>query len=988
MEAFLHRVARTYIQQEKDNLSRCCFVFPNKRSGTFFLSYLKDIADDIFMLPGVVTISDLVNSLSGSVEAGRLELLFILYNEYVKVIEAHNEEHDSHMPLPGDFDKFMYWGDVLLSDFNDVDKYLVNPAQLFKNVKDFKELNSNYLTLEQKEIIKRYWGNDAFGVYEVESGQDAAGDSCDFWKHVQGCGTSHKAAYRFLKLWEILHEVYTSFNNRLNQLGISYSGAAYRAAAMSLKDKRSEEFPYCRYVFVGFNVLSTSELLIFERLKAKGLADFYWDYNSPALRMSGNKASRFLSNYIKEFKSLYDIGEEPISDMPDVHIIGVPSNIGQVKEVSGILKSMTENGQIKDLNNAIDTALVLPDENLFLPLMSNIPHEIENVNITMGFPLRNSPVAMLVSKIVGMQLRVRYVKGVYEFFRDDVLNVLSHPLMQNVAGEVCGDILAYMNDKRLYNLPEPVVTEHFPQMSPIFVPIGADSSADCIYDYIRQLLNCLKQGQLNDAECRYVARCEMVVEEMQSLTSQYGIIMHSSTFFHLVERALNSESISFTGEPLKGLQIMGVLETRALDFKNVIMLSMNERVFPRRHFSRSFIPDVLRRGYGMATIEFQESIYAYYFYRLIARATDVYLLFDARNTGLRSGEMSRYLYQLRYFFNPANITYDIGKYYIEPGLTEDIVVEKTDAVMDRLNRYMEPDSGFNLSASAFKQYIKCPLQFYFERVACIKLPDEIKDYIDEGTYGDIVHHVAEKLYTDISQTKGPITDLILDELEKDGNGMVDRQITASINELYNKLGKNDYTPLQGEALIQAGVMKYLLKALLRMEHKFAPIEFEDAEWRRTLPLKIDDEHTVNFTLSIDRIDVSQGVKRVIDYKTGSDETTFSSIESLFSAKKNYGGIFQTFLYCCVYSAFTGYDGDIQPYIYSLRTLNATGLPPIRIGTESKNQPITGYLAYKDEFWQRFTDMVREIFDPSVPFVRDQSEHACAYCKYTRLCGRK
>lgn len=941
------------------------------------------------MLPAVTTISDLVGSLSDCVEAGRLELLFILYNEYIRIVQARQDhsETGTRFPLPEDFDKFLYWGDMLLSDFNDVDKYMVDPTQLFKNVRDFKELSSNYITTEQYEVIKRYWGDDAlrmggngFADARAESGHE------DFWRHVHGCSHTHKAAYRFLKLWEILEELYLAFNRKLNERGLCYSGASYRKAAETLRSMSADELPYHRYVFVGFNVLSTSELLIFERLKAKGVADFYWDYNSPALRLPGNKASRFLANYIKEFRPLYDIGEKAINTMPQVRIIGIPSNVGQIKAVSHILGQLSKSGTIADVHNAVDTALVLPDENLFLPLMSNIPSEIDNVNITMGFPLRNSPVAVLVSKIVSMQLRIQRIRGEYEFFREDVLNVMSHPLMRNIAGMTCDELLDYMAANRLYNLPFSVVTVKFPQILPVFTPVTTEDDADAIYDYFKALLDYIADGAMNSAERQYIARSRAVVNELKVLTYEYGITMRSSTFFHLVERALCSESINFKGEPLKGLQIMGVLETRALDFKNVIMLSMNERVFPRRHFSRSFIPDVLRHGYGMATIEFQESIYAYYFYRLISRSENVYLLFDARNTGLRSGEMSRYLYQLRYFFESGNVTYEIGKYYIEPGAKEPLEMSKTPEIMRRLHRYLDPESGMNLSASAFKQYIKCPMQFYYERVADIKLSDEIKDYIDEGTYGDIVHQVAEKLYKSVSETRGAITDDILDELIRDESGMVERQITASINELYNGLGPDNYNPLCGESLIQAAVMKYLLRSLLKMEHKFTPIYFEDAEWRRTQQLRVNDEYNINFTLSIDRIDMSRGLKRVVDYKTGSDETVFPDVSSLFSNKKNYGGIFQTFLYCCAYASFTGYEGDIQPYIYSLKTLNATGLPPIRIGTDSKNTPVMGYLVYKDEFSRLFAELVSEIFNPDKPFVKASTDHACAYCKYVRLCG--
>lgn len=982
MEAFLHKVARAYLGHERDNMYRYCFVFPNKRSGAFFLKYLKEQAGEVVMLPGVMTITDLVHDLSDGVEAGRFELLFLLYDVYRRILsERHGDDGGcSEFPLPDEFDKFMYWGDMLLADFNDVDKYLVDPKELFKNVRDLKELSSNYLTDEQLSIIKRYWGEDAFR----QAGGDNAGD---FWRHVDGCGRNHRSSRRFLRLWEILYDVYVRFHAALADAGLCYSGMSYRKAADRLKGIGADELPYSRYVFVGFNVLSTSELAIFERLKVKGLADFYWDYNSPVLRHKGNKAARFLGNYIREFRPMYDIGERKITTVPDIRIIGVPSNIGQVKVASRIIGEMVDDGAIADPANAIDTAVVLPDEDLFMPVITSIPESVTDVNITMGYPLKNTPVATLIGKVVAMHQRGRYNRGDYEFFREDVLNVLSHPIIKSIGGDLGNGILTYMADNRLFNLPASVIADRFDALGPVFAPVDPGAGVGGVYEYVEALLDMLSSAPLDDLEKRYVERCRAVIGELRDVTVRYGVEMSAGTFFHQMERALFSETINFKGEPLRGLQVMGVLETRALDFRNVVMLSMNERVFPRRHYTRSFIPDALRRSYGLSTVEFQESIYAYYFYRLISRAENVVLLFDARNTGLKSGEMSRYLYQLRYFLPPEKVKYEMGKYFIVPGVKNDIEVAKDDAVMRRINRYKDDGSGYNLSASALKQYISCPLSFYLERVADIRIPDEVKDYMDEGVYGEIVHHIAEKLYAEISRERGSITCDILDELIADRSRRVERQITASINEYFLKRGEGDYTPLSGEARIQADVISHILKSLFREERKFTPIEFKAGEWRRTVSLRITDDLSVNFTMSIDRIDQAGGTLRIVDYKTGSDKTVFPDVASLFhpEGREHAKGVFQLLLYCYAYSAITGYDGAIQPYLYSIRTLNSTHLPPVGIGTERVNMPLLDYRDVADEFRAGLQDLVREIFDPSVPFRKCDDDHACKYCKFTRLC---
>lgn len=970
MESFLERIARTYLREERDRMVDYCFVFPNKRSGTFFRYILEQNAGGTLLLPKISTITELVYELTDGVEASRMEQLFILYNIY-KGISSDI----------GDFDRFQFWGEMLLNDFNDVDRYMVDASQLFSNVQRLKEIGTNYLTDEQVEIIRSFWGE--------ERNDDSVGR---FWTHVPGKRGDGSVSDRFLKLWEILEDVYTAFRRELSARGLCYAGMAYREAVEALRASGSGDLPYRRYVFVGFNVLSTSEIAIFRRLKRLGVADFYWDYNSPALAIPHNRASRFIGRYVDQFPPRYDIGEEKITALPDIRIIAVPSNIGQVKEVGRLLGTMAADGTIHDPDNAIDTAVVLPDEELFIPLIDSIPGSIGDINITMGYPLRHTSIAALISNIVSMQLRARQVHGMVEFFHDDVLSVLSHPLVRAVGGGGCDGIVRYMSEHKLYNLPAGIVAEHFPEFSPIFSPIRDLQSIDDVFGYMYSLLEYVGGGVAetgSDAiERSYIARYADALADLQRLTESYGITMSDTTFFHLLQRALSGESVNFEGEPLRGLQVMGVLETRALDFDNVIMLSMNERIFPRRHFARSFIPDALRRGYGLSTIEFQESIFAYYFYRLIARARKVYLFFDSRNSGLRSGEMSRYLYQLRYMFPTDRIHYYSGKYNVVPLPRRGIEVRKTPEVMRSLRRLLDPESGQRLSASVINRYINCPLSFYLERVADIRVADPAKDYIDESSFGTIVHHVAESIYKELARERGvkelPITAEMLDKLIGD-TVRLHRQITRSVNRKYHNRPEQEWdTPLTGEAKLLGKTILHMLKSFYREEKQFVPFIFIDAEYRDREPLVITDGLTVNFDMSIDRIDRRDGVLRLIDYKTGSDTIAFNSVDELFdpSASPRPKAVFQLMLYACAYSAHTGYDGPIQPYIYQLRSLNTTHLPPISYGKE----PFNDYRGVKEEFWSRFQELIAGMFDPDVPFVQASDEHACTFCPFLKICN--
>lgn len=972
MKSFLSHVACAYLKNEKERLIDYCFVFPNKRSGMFFSKYLADRADRPLFLPKILTISELVGEFSSAMEASRFEQLFILYKEYRGLSTDISE-----------FDQFQFWGDILLNDFNDVDKYLVDARQLFRNVKSLKEINSNYLTPEQIEIINRYWGvNRQTDTIER------------FWAHV-GDDKDNQVSSRFLKLWEILYDLYINFRKALEESGLCFQGMLYRTASEKLASLSTDDLPYRRYVFIGFNVLSTSELSIFSHLKRIGVADFYWDYNSPAFN-GNNKASQFIEKYTREYPSKYDIEEPAIREFSEMEIIGIPSNIGQVKEAGHILSQMLKTGEISNPDDAINTAVVLPDEELFIPLIHSLPSEITSVNITMGYPMKHTSVAALIKNIVSMQLRTRVIKEEFQYYYEDIQNVLSHPLVRTFAPRECEALLSEMMDKRMFNLSSEYITSNYPLLKPVFVAVKNVQDADSVFDYTYSLvsyiiekLSAIKSGSI---EISFLLRYRQALEELHVLTGKYTVSMSENTFFHLLERAISSETVNFVGEPLTGLQIMGVLETRALDFDNIILLSMNERVFPRKHYSRSFIPDALRRGYGLSTIEFQESIYAYYFYRLLSRSRKVYMFYDARNAGLKSGEMSRYLYQLKYLYPQKNIKTTIGYYEVQPNDKREIEIKKTPDIMNKLNAFRIPGSGKSLSASSVNQYINCPLSFYLEKIEGLNIKDDVKEYMDESTYGTIVHEVAEDVYKSLRSGSDEVivTESVLNRLIH-SDKMLSTFIRHSINKNYNKLGDNSNSPLVGESKVLADIILYFLKSLFREEKQYAPFAFIDGEKKMTGVYHVTPEVSINFTQTIDRIDrvrldnVSESRLRIVDYKTGSDVMKVKSFDKIFDNRDDHRAkaILQLFLYCNFYAQETGCNEAIQPMIYGMKTINIDHLRPLTVA----GMPIVDYRDYNEDFRRLMALVIEEMFDAGKPFVQASNDTACKYCKFTGICGR-
>ncbi|MCM1517838.1 MAG: PD-(D/E)XK nuclease family protein [Pseudoflavonifractor sp.] len=987
MEPFLRLVAAAYAANEGDSLHDLCFVFPNKRSGTFFRHYLSEEMPEAYIEPEITTISDFTASFSDDVEATRYEQLFILYNEYRRILLENGSEDFF------DFDKFQFWGDMLLNDFGDVDRYLVDPAQLFINVQRYREIKSDYLTDEQREIISRYWGDTQL--------RDAADN---FWLHFQGgesVGRGPKGS--FLRLWEILLELYQAFRKLLAENGLCYNGMFYRNAVERLKEIPADELPYRRIVFVGFNVLSTSEIKIFELLRDKGLADFYWDYNSPVFAAGENRSTRFLKEYVGKFKSRYDYDPVRITTFPAIHVIGVPSETAQTQEASRIISGLVSNGDIKDVSNAIDTAIVLPDENLFIPLLHSIPPETGTINVTMGYPLRHSAIASLISDIVSMQLRARYVKDELLYFHEDITTLLNHPFIRTIAPDAAVSIVDEMREQRRFNIPATELVERYPDLSPLFTPVRDTKSTAEVFDYMSCLLDFiyrrLPEAATTDSESDTIDR-GLVVRYMQSLdelrraVDRFGITMHEKTFFQILERTISGESVNFIGEPLHGLQIMGVLETRALNFDNVIILSMNERVFPRKHYTRSLIPNALRHGYGMATIDFQECIYAYYFYRLISRARNVYLIYDSRNSGIKSGEPSRYIRQLLYL-RPGpeeNLTRETKFFNIGQSTEDNLIIPKTPGIMERLRRYTTAGSGKFLSASAINQYINCPLEFYLEKVLDIRVPDEVTEYMDSSTYGTIVHEVAQKLYESLRGDRDEVvvTVELLKKLQHDRH-RIEREITRSVNEHFNKRGKEDYTPLDGEARVLGIVMVEFIVSMFKAEEVFAPFAFIEGELKIEHRWKITDDITINIKQYIDRLDRltghgTDGLIRIVDYKTGGDRNDAGDVGMFFDRDNpdRRKALLQLFIYCNVLADSRRMGQmPIQPVLYLLKTVANKGLTPVKIGGEE----VVDYNKYNTEFMERFRGVIEEMFNPDIPFRAATDDHACKYCKFKAICNK-
>lgn len=1005
---FLQRIAEAYAQRDPATLASLCFVFPNKRSATFFRHYLRGAvsSDRPWLEPEFTDMSRFVSRFSPLTEATRYESLFTLYRAYCRINAAAIAGSDESAALP--FDRFLYWGEMLISDFNDVDRYLVDADSLFVNVERLKEIGSNYLTPEQAEIIQRYWG--------AESTAQMPGSE-SFWTHLHR--NDSRSATRFRKLWEVLAPLYHSYVADLEGAGLTTRGRLYRHACEATRRGGDSAASAERYVFIGFNVLTTSELKIFRNFKAAGRADFFWDFNSPALRSEVNKAGRFIRKNMEEFPSPAWFEEERVDTFPDIEIIGVPSGVGQAKMAAGVLDRWIASGAVDPAGGGTETAVVLPDESLLIPMIHSMPPAVEEMNITMGFPMRLSPVSALVGNIWTLQKNARRDAAgrVTGYYHEDVRNLLAMPMVQSLDPERAAAINAEIRSRKLFTVDPALITSGAPGFAPFFAPLQRHAPLGEVTAYLGAItahLEAYARESGDSLTLSFLESHNAAVATLADAMTEFGVEMDAFTFLQLINRSLRGDTVQFSGEPLRGLQVMGMLETRALDFRNLIVTSMNERIFPRRHYTRSFIPDVLRRAYGMATADFQESIFAYYFYRLISRAQRVCLLYDSRVVGgTRSSEMSRYLTQLLYLFPEAGARHVAARFSQSYFGHLPTSVEKTPEVMDRIRRFATPGSGFTLSASSVNTYINCPLLFYLQYVERFNPDEEITDYVDYSTYGSIVHQVMERLYNRLQDSKGTPVTITADYLEqvmKPECAVIDTLIAEAVNNHYHRIPPREaerYRPLVGETKVLATVIRQNIVRLLREEMELTPFTFIAAEKRIEERMIINPELTVNIKQVIDRIDEITAVdrsgnpvqlRRIVDYKTGSDAMSAASVEALFDGTLDNRpkAIMQLLFYCYIYAHHAGYDGPIKPLIYKMRDLYRQGISDLRIGiagadgSESGRTvtvPLADYRDHAEEFLERFRAVVEEIFDPTRPFVTAASAHACTFCNFKAVCTR-
>lgn len=985
--SFLADIARycTSAHTASPPLASLCFVLPNKRSVMFLKQHIRSCLDDIAVMPRFMTMRTFISMHSRYPEAGQRELLFILYDAYRATLRARGRTESTR-----EFDSFIFWGDIILSDFDDVDRAMANADHLFRNLKNVKEIQANYLDDDQKEVVRRIWGDSILST-----------SAEDFWRHLadDGTGADNTLAAKFVYLWEILGEVYRRFHESLRARHMASPGAQYRQAVEYFKSLSPLDLdPDQHFVFVGFNDISTAEALIFKRLKDLGAASFFWDTAPLSLVEADAQSSMPRSLlHLRELSRTFPMPDDFVlslpSSRPEVEVLAMPSNVGQTKALGDTLAQWAANGYL-DPESPMSAAVVMPDPALLMPVLFSIPQEISSVNISLGLPYRATNFASLLRSVISMQMRTRVIHGIPHFYFEDVTAILLHPHIQLIAPEAAQKLTEYIASRRVYNLSAASIAEAAPELACIFSPVTGISDPSAVAAYLVGMLDSIGQmiarhddhgSRFETMAIRYF-RDETVA--IAALIEKYGISMSERTFLHLFERIFGSRALTVNGTPLRGLQVLGVLETRALDFDNVAILSMNERIFPRKQYAKTMIPVALRCDFGLPDFDSLEETYAYCFYRLLARAHRVTLYYDSRSEALGGGEISRYISQIRYLMPSLHIAYRTLSPGAVPEETAVISVPKTDKVLARLDK-LRAGGPYRLSATALKAYRRCPLQFYLQYVGRMRGSDELADFISASDYGDIVHRSIQSLF---APREGAFIDSsFIDSLLDPDCHEIPRTVRATVTaQCYPQYASADGDgPLPPEGELCCDIVDTIVRHDLEAERAFycSPgFTFVENEKKFSSPAwKIDASLAVNFYMSIDRVDrLVDGRLRFIDFKTGA-EATSATLDSLFDGDAtDTDGLFQLLTYCEAYAAMVDPDIDIVPMIHPMKALACgDGLAPVEID----GKVIGSYKDISSDFLPRLKAMIKEIFDPETPFTQCTEASRCAFCPFLSLCGR-
>ncbi|MFD0834892.1 PD-(D/E)XK nuclease family protein [Mariniflexile aquimaris] len=898
------------------NFSKLTFILPSKRAGLFLKHQLSKVTNQTIFSPHILSIEEFVEEMSQLKSISNSELLFHFYNTYVHLTKESE---------PDSFETFSKWAQILLQDFNEIDRYLILQKNIFDYLSAIQDLKHWSLEENKTDFVKKY-----------------------------------------LSFWKKLPVYYQHYTEQLLNKKIGYQGLIYREAVENL-EAYIQNNSNKQHVFLGFNALNTAEETIIQELLQNDLAKIYWDIDAVFINNTSHDAALFTrqhkTNWIYFKNHPFNWITENYSSPKNISVFGVPKNIGQAKFIGSLLNNLKEENQ--SLQN---TAVVLGDENLLIPVLNSLPQNIEDLNITMGFPLKSIPLASLFESL--FHLHKNPSKA---FYYKDVINIIAHQFIRPLFYEDSIDYASKIIETIESNNIIYVSTERLKQMAPLHEDLinivfsNWDQSIEktlkncsALILIIKSHLDSNKAANLLPLE--YLYRFNELFNELARLNIEFGHIKDVSTLFSIYKELLTSETLDFQGEPLQGLQIMGMLESRVLDFETVIISSVNEGVLPSGKSNNSFIPFDVKLENKLPTYKEKDAVYTYHFYRLLQRAKQVYILYNTEADVLTGGEKSRFITQLELEGKHA-INHQIVSPQVPVIQAALQTVEKNENLVNDIMKLAE--KGF--SPSSLTSYIRNPIDFYNQKLLKIKEHDDVEETVAANTLGTVVHNTLEDFYKPFIGTFITVENI--------------KKLKSHIDEKVSHHFKNEYK----EGDISKGKNLIVFEIAKRYVSNFLDLEIRDLkagnqikiiaiEANNDITLEI---HELNFPVKlvgkVDRVDEYNGITRIIDYKTGSVEQGHVEIvdwEAITTDYKKYSKPFQVLSYAYMMHLMGAIKLPVEAGIISFKNLNAGFLKFAKKDKSGRGAQKDFLITNEtlDNFKVELNRLILEICNPNIPFT--------------------
>jgi hypothetical protein len=913
MQSFIAKCLEK-IGTDSSTISKSVFVLPSKRAGVFLKKELLNYYQATFFLPKIISIEEFIEDVSGLTTSSNLETLFTFYNVYVSIIPDAQKES---------FESFSKWGQILLHDFNEIDRYGIDAKQFFSNLSNIKQIENWSPSEEPTTLIKNY---------------------LDFWKN----------SYVY----------YDKLQSELLENGVGYQGLVYREASEQIEHYIQNNSAH--HYFLGFNALNASEETIFQELLKQGKATVLFDTDKLFFNSNTNSASHFLRKYNKEWdyynSTNFSIVSDEFSSKKNIDVVALPKNIGQVKKVGELLSKLSTS-ELKE------TAVVLGDESLLLPLLNSLPKNVTDINITMGMSLKDVPLVSFFDSI----FQLYYKQSGDRFYYKKLLTFLNNNYTRLLLNtEEVDKLIAHIQHYNIISITKQEILDVLPDSLFLkqILSLSKKTTVDCIVVFKAVILELKQQvadPETNQLDLEYLYRFNEVFNVLDVLQEKYKSIKSIEEFYQIYKEVLSTDTLDFKGEPVKGLQIMGMLESRVLDFKRVILTSVNEGILPSGKSHNSFIPFDLKIAFKLPTYYEKDAVYAYHFFRLIQRAENVSLIYNTEPDGLNAGERSRFLLQLESLVSENHTVNHYTSSPKIPATTNKLqVVQKDEKVLDRLKEIAA--KGF--SPSALTQYVRNPIDFYQQKVLRIYEEDEVEETVAANTLGTIVHNTLENFYK-------PLENQILTE---ESIKLMQQNIDAEVsNQFQEEFKKGDIT--KGKNLIIYNIAKRYVANFLKQELKLIAesneviIRHIESDLRTKINIP-GLEFPIHIAGKVDRIDEVDGTIRIIDYKTGKvDQGKVEIIdwEDITTDYTKYSKPFQILMYAYMIQSEKKFSKPIEAGIISFKNLSAGFLKFSKKDKSGRGATKDAIITQEtfDNYLNELNQLILEICNTNIPFTEKE-----------------